>query len=303
MPKKPIAIACADLHLTLTPPPCRVGETNWLGTQAWYLAELDHLANNIHHQIPILCAGDIFDRWNAPAELINFAIKYMPVMWAVPGQHDLANHNLDDIHRSAYWTMKEAGKINHLRSGCPRTLRNKTVTGFAWEVPLESCTRLPNKGMSIALVHRYVCQRGADYPGAPKEAYVNKKFWDSLAGFDIIITGDNHKPFEASCGNQRLFNCGSFMRRRSDQLDYKPSVGIIYNDGTIERHYLDISRDVFEATADEPVVTSTDMQGLIDELQSVGEGSLDFEASVREWIKQNPTRKAAAKALMKAMGI
>lgn len=296
MSKKPIAIACADLHLTLAPPPCREGEKNWLGTQARYLDELTELAD--HCSVPIFCAGDIFDRWNAPAELINFAIKYLPVVWAVPGQHDLANHNLDDIHRSAYWTLKEAGKINHLRSNSSRT-----ATGFAWEVPLEPCILPRKKGLNIALVHRYVCQRGADYPGAPKEAYVNRKFWDSLAGFDIIITGDNHKPFEASCGNQRLFNCGSFMRRRSDQLDYRPSVGIIYNDGTIERHYLDISRDVFEVTADEPKQSSEEMKGLLDELQSVGEGSLDFEAAIRDWIKINPTRKATAKALMKAMGI
>ena len=29
------------------------------------------------HPVPVICAGDIFDRWNAPAELINFALAYL----------------------------------------------------------------------------------------------------------------------------------------------------------------------------------------------------------------------------------
>ena len=37
---------------------------------------------------PVICAGDIFDKWNSPPELINFAYDNLPEIYAIPGQHD-----------------------------------------------------------------------------------------------------------------------------------------------------------------------------------------------------------------------
>ena len=105
-----IAILCSDLHLSLTKPACRA-DKDWMEVQAHYLKQLEDTAGNL----PIFCAGDIFDRWNAPPELINFALRNLPDdMLCVPGQHDLPNHRLDEKHRSGYGVLSNAGKIEDL---------------------------------------------------------------------------------------------------------------------------------------------------------------------------------------------
>src|SRR5688572_18895632 len=102
MQEAPIAILCADLHLTLRPPLCRA-DKNWMLTQRDYLLQIRklqepaHLKNHLEAtaKIPVICAGDIFDRWNPPPELVNFALRFLPNgMICVPGQHDLPNHNI-----------------------------------------------------------------------------------------------------------------------------------------------------------------------------------------------------------------
>jgi DNA repair exonuclease SbcCD nuclease subunit len=110
------AVACcvADLHLSERVPAAR-GESpaEWLETQANYLRQIDDIARSLG--VPVLIAGDVFDRWNAPAELINFAIDHMPTgVLSVPGNHDLPNHDLDQIERSAYWTLVRAGALSYL---------------------------------------------------------------------------------------------------------------------------------------------------------------------------------------------
>jgi hypothetical protein len=118
---EPIAVLCSDIHLSLKQPPCRADD--WLSVQKGYLVQLKSLAcaakelwlgnrNTTGRPIPILCAGDIFDKWNSPPELIRFALEHLPDgMICVPGQHDLPNHSFEEIHRSAYGVLREAGKI------------------------------------------------------------------------------------------------------------------------------------------------------------------------------------------------
>ena len=101
MKKKPVALVCSDIHLCHTRPTSRSAEPDWYEAMARRLHQVDEIAS--YQQVPVLCAGDVFDRWNSPPELINFAIKNMPPMWAVPGQHDLPHHRLDEVHRSGLW--------------------------------------------------------------------------------------------------------------------------------------------------------------------------------------------------------
>ena len=114
--KKPhrIAILCSDLHLSLQRPACRADD-DWMGVQAGYLNQLKQLAVDSNYSfgtLPIAFAGDLFDKWNVQPELINFALEHLPDgMICVPGQHDLPNHRLDQVHRSGYGVLVAAGKI------------------------------------------------------------------------------------------------------------------------------------------------------------------------------------------------
>src|SRR4030042_1550393 len=94
---KVIALFCSDLHLSLTPPVFRSNEPDWLTAQQRPLDELRALQSK--HQCPIFCAGDLFDKWYGgpkehACELVNWAIKHMPYMHCIPGQHDLPEHDL-----------------------------------------------------------------------------------------------------------------------------------------------------------------------------------------------------------------
>jgi hypothetical protein len=107
----------------LKAPVWRSAEEDWLEAQRRPLKEVRELQNE--HQCVVICAGDIFDRnrkisdgWDAPAELINFALEELPDgMYAIPGQHDLPNHQYIDIGRSAYWTLVKIGKIKNIAPG------------------------------------------------------------------------------------------------------------------------------------------------------------------------------------------
>lgn len=298
---EPIAILCADLHLSLKQPACRADD--WLAVQKEYLGQMKTLActaterwlgnrNVTGRPLPVLCAGDIFDKWNVPPELIRFALEHLPDgMICVPGQHDLPNHSFAEIHRSAYGVLREAGKINcaatHRRREVPARSHLQlgsgelVVYGFGWNEEIVP-PPIKNPGYVVtALVHQYIWDMSHSYPGAPAEAHLSK-FAKALRPYDVAVFGDNHKGFlrKLKTGTTVL-NCGGFIRRKSDELDYQPKVGILHADGSIKLHKLDISRDQFRTPEEMASAVETDISGFVEELSKLGEHGLDFRESVR----------------------
>ncbi len=281
--KEVIALFVADLHLSHKPPLVRIGEKNWYAVMGEALSQITLLKDK--YQCSVIVAGDVFDNgWNphkCPPELINFAIANLPRCYAIPGQHDLPYHRYDHIDKSAYWTLASTGEITNLQSCYPveiptvggRVLR---LHGFPWGTLVEPLNRSNHLCIEIAVIHEYVWVKGCSYPNASQEHWLGnvKK---ELKGYDICVFGDNHQSFDFVTEDTRVYNCGAFMRRRLDEKDHKPSVGLLCSDLTIKRHYLDISKDVFDATPREGKKTSSiDPSELIGELKSLGNKVLDF---------------------------
>lgn len=182
---------------------------------AGYLGQLRGLSEGHGtpgNPLPVICAGDIFDRYNAGPELINFALAYLPRMYAIPGQHDLPHHSYEDIRKSAYWTLVEAGKILNLEPGKPVGVGVMQLWGFPWGTPVEPCPETPHLGIDVAVVHQYVWMKEHGYPGAPEENRV-KNFLGKIVGYDAVVVGDNHKGFKA----HQILNCllpGNWVRSR-----------------------------------------------------------------------------------------
>lgn len=109
-----MAVLCGDLHLSEKAPVARWREKDeWYGAMARALDELSELSRS--YASPIICAGDVFDRWKASPALIHFALTNLPVdMHCIPGQHDLPYHSLENMNESAYGVLVKAGKIEHL---------------------------------------------------------------------------------------------------------------------------------------------------------------------------------------------
>ena len=284
-----IAVLAADLHFSLKPPIARSCHEDWLEVQRGYIRQLRRLSL----QAPVIVAGDIFDRWNAPAELVNMLLKELPQIYACAGQHDLAHHSYEDIRRTSYWTLVEAGKIIHTG---PETRARDIfgwhpirVWGYPWGTEPEPLKGLNDLVCEIAVIHTYVwSDKSGAYPNAPKENHVNN-LAKKLKGHDVVVSGDNHQAQDYKFKSGMLwFNAGGFQRRKMDERQHKPSVGLLKVDAKtgerrIERHYLDVSQDRF---IDEGSTAKSwsGMEDLLQELSDLGDSTINFEEALKRAI-------------------
>lgn len=282
-----VAIFCSDIHLSARAPVARRGEKDWYAAMKRPLKYLAKLAK----ELPIICAGDIFDVWNSPAELINFAILELPHMYAIPGQHDLPHHQLDKVHRSAYGTLDLVEVIRSLDSdtgiGSERAVC--VLWPFPWGTELHTLEgmmdivqwdatnyRMDCKVFHIAVVHKYIWQsKKNSYPGAPTDAHIDV-ICKQLEGFDLAVFGDNHKGFLVTDTKPQILNCGGFMRRKADEIDYRPAVGLLHKSGKVEQHFLPLDNEVIEAVEEPNKIGEADFSEFMDRLTSLGADPLDF---------------------------
>jgi hypothetical protein len=284
-----LAILCSDLHLSGRPPLARSVEPDWFEAMARPLREVRKLADR--YRCPVVVAGDVCDRWNLSPEVINFAIDEMPVCWAVPGQHDLPNHRYEDIRRSAYWTLVQAGKIVNLKPGEPTTINDGLLAyGFPWGATITPPSFGPQGCTHLAVVHAFIWTGKHTYEGAPQERHLTG-YTDLLRGYDAAVFGDNHKGFLAhTAGGTTVLNNGGFMRRTIAEVAYTPQVGILRAGGEITRYELDTTDDKFidVREAAEVVERAYDMGELVAELAALGatEG-LQFTEALKRFMDRN----------------
>ena len=301
------ALLVGDIHLSQNPPLCRAGEPDWFEAMARPLVELK-TAQSLYG-VPVIIAGDIFDRWNPPPELINFALGHLPDnIHAIPGQHDLPNHNYDEMSRSAYGVLVAAGKIHdltptHTESGNGHNVNGIEVHAFPWGFPVEPIGNDNNdEWIMLALVHAYIWQsKSTGYTGAPEGRLISA-YKKGLQGFTHAVFGDNHIPFHGMAGDCRVYNCGGFYRRKSDEVDHRPSYGLLYSTGEIERVYFDCSADVLDITKTETKVDlKTDFQEFTRELAKLSGGAFDFRFAVKTYCETHEVTPAARKWLSLSM--
>lgn len=264
---KPVAVLCADIHLSMNPPVARRSEPDWFQAMGRTLKQLKDLADLL--DVPIICAGDVFDRWNSPPELVNFALRNLPKMYAVPGQHDLPLHRMDLIHKSAFDTLVLAKVIKVLRPEGTQ-FRGFHAHGFGWGDVLKSPEQM-GEGISLAVVHAFIWTEDYGYPGVSDDSNL-RQFKKKLRGYTAAVFGDNHKGFQAGS----ILNCGTFFRRKSDEIDYHPSIGVLYESGKIERNELDISGEYMECVTSETSCQDGDFKGFLDELSRLTSDPLSF---------------------------
>lgn len=282
-----VAVCCGDIHLSDEPPIARrVQGVDWYKTQANYLDQVHGLCER--HGAALIISGDVFDDgWRpkkCPPRLINLAIEHLPKFtYGVPGQHDLQNHRLDQLRRSAFWTLVKSGKLTYLEPDRPIHLPWMSLHGFPWGVEPKPLREKHSLALQVAVVHKYVWVEGAGHSGAKPDAHLNS-VRRRLRGFDIACIGDNHtpvfKPHKTKCS---VVGCGSFMRRRRDELEHWPWVGLILANGKVKRHYLDVSGDQFADTPRDNKGAAVDAASVVAELTALGEAALDFADALRRY--------------------
>jgi predicted phosphodiesterase len=298
-----IAMLCSDLHFSHRPPVTRSAEPDWYAAMERQWEQVREIAKK--ERIPVVVAGDIFDVWKSPPELVNFVIRLFRGLevYAVPGQHDLPNHVYEDLHRSSYGTLVEAEAIVNVDKPDFRAGDNLRIYPAAWGFDIWKCKEHQPSEICLLVAHRYVWMNERTcYPGAPKEQHlaVLKK---QLEGYDAAVFGDNHKGFLAQSGNCSVLNCGGFMPRKSDERSYKPRVGLLMSDGEIDQVFLDTSKDRWIDLEDEAELIDRqfDLSGLVGEFESLGADALDFEDALIRMMEKNGTDESVRQKVVAAL--
>lgn len=308
-----LAILASDLHLSERPPVSRAEKgVDWIAAQARVLEEIGEVSLKCNNA-PILMAGDVFHKWNTPVSTINFAIGRMPFMFTVCGQHDLPYHRYEDMHRSAYWTLELAGKIAHLHPGQPVCPRNSPLRlwGFPWGYPPQPLTEPKEAGrLDVALVHAYIWDAPENaYPGADPGRMVTH-YRPGLAGYEAAVFGDNHRGFTRNrqgASDVTIHNNGGLMRRRADEREYRPQLGLLHRSGRVTPYRLDVSQDRW-ATPDvlrdlvalegaRPEATQ-----FLEDLESLGDTVVDFVDAVRVYLRRGGVSDAVRKRILDCLG-
>ena len=221
------AILVSDLHLSSNPPIARAKE-DWYEVMDRYLSQLRELKRK--YKAPIVCAGDVFDRWNCDPRLINFALQSLPGMYAIPGQHDIPYHKLSEMHRSAYETLSLTGKLINVDA-------LNGFVGFPWGVESQGEAR-----GRVGVIHGYCYTNKTGHPKAESK-YHAKQWTKRFSRFRVLHFGDNHRAFKVKVGRTLIYNPGTFIRRTIADAEHKPQAGLLMSDWTIRVHYLDTSGD------------------------------------------------------------
>lgn len=286
----PIAIIYGDQHASLRVPNCRA-ETpeQWLEIQGEYLDQVGDLAEYL--RVPIIHTGDVFDKWDSEPELINFLIDRMPKCYGIPGQHDLPSHSYADKKRSAYWTLVEAGTIIDMPPKRVFSLQGTDwfIEGFPWGTEPRPRTGAIS-GNVLAVMHHHCWHERMPFAVNSSDVIFNITML--LAGYRAVAIGDNHN---GACVNMtpganeqmRAFLNGSFMRRKSDEINRNPWVGILQQNGDIWPRRLDAQYDKFR-TPDSKIETATgvDATELLSLLQRAGDAVVTYREAVAVEMKR-----------------
>lgn len=240
MSSKPVAVLVSDLHIRSTTPRSRA-ETSWYEVLGPALQSLGDAADRL--KIPIICAGDIFDRWNPSADLVSWSMDWLPQMYAIPGQHEIEGHCHDHRDKGIYGALVKAGVIEDLDAETWTVIRSNGTVIHIWAMPWGrySCPEYFPEGLKLLVAHKYIhIGKGSCYATAPEDASApnQKKMFE---GFQAALVGDNHIPWTANLNGCNIYNHGGFLPQNSDQKNLIPSYGILLENGEITVHPLDVS--------------------------------------------------------------
>lgn len=306
--EKPTAILSGDIHLRDDQPECRT-DNYWKAqeTKVHFLRELQESNNNI----PLLVAGDLFDKWNPSYELVTWAIENLPrYLVTVAGNHDLKNNSIALFRKTALAVLGASSRVFALYQGGTHDIAHSThplvrVYGFSLGEEARRGRRGSREVRSrIALVHDMVWQSKKPYPGAPPSGEASR-YLKEHEGFDLVLTGDNHKCFTQKIGdtNRLLVNTGSMMRMSADQSAYEPCVFLWYAEANeVEAVPLPIERGVVSREHIEKKKRHDDrVEAYVDRLREDVEIGLDFRQNMKEYLGSHRVRKGVREVIGEAM--
>lgn len=234
--KTPVAITTSDWHIRGTVPASRA-ESDWYEVMDKRIAQVMKLQDELGGA-PVIIAGDVFDNPNPHSEVARWGINALRHMaevgpiYAIPGNHDLNYHLMDNHTKGAYGLASDFGFTN-LIPGKWTTIEHAGYKVALWPMPW-GYYEVPEKSVKadakIAVAHKYMySSKDKTYVGADEEgAVTGHTAWGKH--FDVIAIGDNHISWRAG----KFLNHGSLFSMTSAQKQHEHLLGIVYSDGSLE---------------------------------------------------------------------
>jgi DNA repair exonuclease SbcCD nuclease subunit len=273
---KPDLILSGDWHLRDTVPKCRTDD--FWEAQWDKVRQLFYLSYEL--SCPVYLSGDLFHHWKTSPYLINKTIKeLLPFdghIKSIIGNHDMPNHNIDNMEKSGLQTLFDTKIINRIHfQGDWNFLKIKPT------LPLKH----HNKNINFAHIMTY--KDKSPWPGCTDPEC--HELFDWFPEADLIVTGHNHKTFTARKGKQLLVNPGSLTRQTVDQIDHKPCV-FLYDSKQhkLKKHYLEIKDNVISREHINIVKSKENrINAFIEKLKHGWDAGLSFEENIERGIKEN----------------
>ena len=300
------AILAADLHLDDGQPVSRTD--NFLDAILKKIKFISDLCDE--YDAPLLIAGDIFHHWKPSPDLLRLAIEYMPRFIAIPGQHDLPQHNLALYHKSGLAVLEAAEKAVVLRNMDGLLYRPEEdfgpqhddwqVVGYPFGVEPKSLRRKQSR-KTVCMIHQLVSYKTKPFPGA--DDVKAKTLLDELTGYNLILSGDNHQSFTLFKDKKILVNPGSIPRLSAIQIKHRPRV-YLWSAKTdeIETVYLPIDRNVISREhIDKEEEKDRRIDDYILRMKSDYEIDLSFQTNLKQHLAKNKVPKEIANIIWGAV--
>jgi hypothetical protein len=301
-----VGLFAGDLHLSERCPVSRAEKKNWFEAQGHNLSQLKKMQEE--YDCPVFLAGDVFDKWDSSACLINWTIQRLPEKcYGIPGNHDLPNHNYLEIDRCAYYTLVEANKVKNLipAGGMATGIDSLSVTPFPCDFEITPVNEPHSLALNIALVHSFIWTEKTGYEGADPQCRYGKILPD-LKGYDAAFFSDNHQSFLiVKEGKPTVCNMGAFVCRKITEKNHKPFVAALLSNGKVEKKYLDVSKDEWSDTGKEledvGSSLSVDLTEFVDEMVDARAHGEDWRQLVKRWCGKQKLKKEIESIILKAV--
>ncbi len=298
-----ILLLGADKHLREDTPECRID--NYFEAQKRKL----EFIRNIKHDLA-LEAGDIFDYWKSSPFLEGFAIRNLVKhIVAIPGQHDLPQHNLNLKDKSSFGVLEAAGTFDttnykDIGSGIYNSIEDFVIYKVPWgqRIPRRAEEKYKNS-FRILMCHTLIYQGKEPFPGAAISGSTAKEFLRKHE-FDLIVTGDHHRTIIEEYNGRHLINSGSMMRMTAAQADHKPCV-FTFNTETKEivQIFLPIKEGVVSREHIESANNRTArVDAFLNSLKNDDiELKLSFSDNMKKYLAQNSISQSVKDIIYKVM--
>ena len=284
-------IITADWHLRSQRPRCRLDD-DWIKTQKYALLQVFSLAEK--NNADVIVIGDIFHSTNETTneviglvqDLASWLASVKLKLYILAGNHDLPQHNLDNIHKSAFNILLNSKNIYHLR--------NLRENGDFLPSLLISASNFGEDDLLDAdVVFKHILCFPENEKIPPSDKIVKpSELFAQFKDAKYIFTGDYHRQFVYEKGKtKKLLNPGCLLRQAADMIDYEPSVFLIdFEEGLLTYKILPIQDDekmVTDEYLEKEELRNSRIEAFIERIKENEQVTFDFIENVHNMMKNN----------------